>query len=151
MLRFHYPASYDEFDDGCDLDAILHPAQLFFLWRLVPPQARWSALLNPAPLTHPARDPGPLGWGLRLWDRRTSVSMIARVGPATARRRSVRGGMPACRRNGERPCSNAEAIALSAARPVRRLLFAMPLLSHMVGVFREAPGYRNPSPQCKNG
>jgi hypothetical protein len=29
MARFHYPASNDEFDDPCDLDAILHPAQAF--------------------------------------------------------------------------------------------------------------------------
>ena len=27
MKRFHYPASDDEFDDACDLDTLLHPAQ----------------------------------------------------------------------------------------------------------------------------
>jgi hypothetical protein len=68
MLRFHYPASYDEFDDGCDLDAILHPAQLFFLWRLVPPQA--SALLNPAP-PHPS--------GARPWPIRLGSSLVGQA------------------------------------------------------------------------
>jgi hypothetical protein len=29
MKRFHYPASNDEFDDACDLDTLLHPAQAF--------------------------------------------------------------------------------------------------------------------------
>jgi len=29
MKRFHYPASDDEFDDACDLDTLLHPAQAF--------------------------------------------------------------------------------------------------------------------------
>jgi hypothetical protein len=29
MKRFHYPASNDDFDDACDLDALLHPFQAF--------------------------------------------------------------------------------------------------------------------------
>jgi hypothetical protein len=29
MERFHYPASNDDFDDACDLDALLHPSQAF--------------------------------------------------------------------------------------------------------------------------
>jgi hypothetical protein len=29
MKRLHYPASNDEFDDACDLDMLLHPAQAF--------------------------------------------------------------------------------------------------------------------------
>jgi hypothetical protein len=29
MERFHYRASDDQFDDACDLDALLHPAQAF--------------------------------------------------------------------------------------------------------------------------
>ena len=29
MERFRYPASNDDFDDACDLDALLHPSQAF--------------------------------------------------------------------------------------------------------------------------
>jgi hypothetical protein len=29
MKRFHYPASNDDLDDACDLDALLHPSQAF--------------------------------------------------------------------------------------------------------------------------
>jgi hypothetical protein len=29
MERLHYPASNDDFDDACDLDALLHPSQAF--------------------------------------------------------------------------------------------------------------------------
>lgn len=29
MERFHHPISKDEFDDACDLDALLHPSQAF--------------------------------------------------------------------------------------------------------------------------
>ena len=29
MERFHHPTSNDEFDDACDLDALLHPSQAF--------------------------------------------------------------------------------------------------------------------------
>ena len=29
MERFRYPASNDDFDDACDLDALLHPFQAF--------------------------------------------------------------------------------------------------------------------------
>jgi hypothetical protein len=29
MERIHYPASSDDFDDACDLDALLHPSQAF--------------------------------------------------------------------------------------------------------------------------
>jgi hypothetical protein len=29
MERFRHPASNDQFDDACDLDALLHPAQAF--------------------------------------------------------------------------------------------------------------------------
>jgi hypothetical protein len=29
MERFHYPASNDDFDDACDLDALLHPSQAY--------------------------------------------------------------------------------------------------------------------------
>jgi hypothetical protein len=29
MQRFHLPTSNDEFDDACDLDALLHPSQAF--------------------------------------------------------------------------------------------------------------------------
>jgi hypothetical protein len=29
MEKLHYPASNDDLDDACDLDALLHPAQAF--------------------------------------------------------------------------------------------------------------------------